>query len=91
MKRYKRLEIETNLSDPVFWLHHGQIDRLWWQWQSDDLLNRLEDYGGPTSLASPVFDAELQNMVLVLGLDEDTPVGGIMNIMSGMYCYNYVE
>lgn len=22
-------------SDPVFWLHHAEVDRLWWIWQQD--------------------------------------------------------
>lgn len=22
-------------ADPVFWLHHGEIDRIWWIWQQD--------------------------------------------------------
>jgi len=21
------------MSDPIFWMHHADIDRLWWQWQ----------------------------------------------------------
>lgn len=24
---------DTAASDPIFWLHHANIDRLWWQWQ----------------------------------------------------------
>lgn len=25
--------IPTAPSDPIFWMHHANIDRLWWQWQ----------------------------------------------------------
>jgi len=25
--------IPTAPCDPVFWMHHAEIDRLWWQWQ----------------------------------------------------------
>jgi tyrosinase len=25
--------IATEPADPVFWMHHCNIDRLWWQWQ----------------------------------------------------------
>ncbi|KAJ3455982.1 hypothetical protein MRS44_017464 [Fusarium solani] len=32
--------------DPLFFLHHTYHDRLWWQWQQDDLENRLTDIGG---------------------------------------------
>jgi tyrosinase len=24
-------------ADPVFWLHHGNLDRLWWQWYNNPL------------------------------------------------------
>jgi tyrosinase len=33
--------------DPVFYLHHSWLDKLWWDWQKLDLPNRLTDMGGP--------------------------------------------
>lgn len=32
--------------DPVFFLHHTNLDRLWWEWQSANLTYRLTDMGG---------------------------------------------
>lgn len=32
--------------DPLFYLHHTWMDKLWWNWQSLDLENRLTDMGG---------------------------------------------
>lgn len=26
--------IATAPADPIFWMHHANIDRLWWQWQN---------------------------------------------------------
>jgi tyrosinase len=26
---------DTAAQDPIFWLHHANIDRLWWLWQKD--------------------------------------------------------
>jgi tyrosinase len=26
---------------PIFFLHHVQLDRLWWEWQQEDLANRF--------------------------------------------------
>lgn len=34
--------------DPVFWLHHGQVDRTWWIWQNQDPLERTKVVAGPT-------------------------------------------
>jgi tyrosinase len=25
--------LETAAADPIFWMHHANIDRIWWQWQ----------------------------------------------------------
>ncbi|KAI1260053.1 amino acid transporter [Xylariaceae sp. FL1019] len=32
--------------DPLFFLHHTNLDRLWWQWQQDNLPSRLYEMGG---------------------------------------------
>ncbi|KAJ4393734.1 hypothetical protein N0V93_002949 [Gnomoniopsis smithogilvyi] len=32
--------------DPVFFVHHANLDRLWWQWQKGNLSARLTDMGG---------------------------------------------
>lgn len=26
-------QVPTAPADPIFWMHHANIDRLWWQWQ----------------------------------------------------------
>lgn len=33
--------------DPIFYLHHGNMDRIWWEWQQKDLKGRLSDVSGP--------------------------------------------
>ena len=33
--------------DPLFYLHHTWLDKLWWNWQSRDLAHRLTDISGP--------------------------------------------
>ncbi|KAI0477569.1 hypothetical protein GGR56DRAFT_673936 [Xylariaceae sp. FL0804] len=42
--------------DPVFFLHHTNLDRLWWQWQSANLTARLTDMGG-NNVPSDEFNA----------------------------------
>lgn len=34
--------IESN-GDPLFYLHHAYLDRVWWQWQEANLTARLTD------------------------------------------------
>ena len=33
--------------DPLFYLHHAWLDKVWWEWQAMDLPARLTDMGGP--------------------------------------------
>lgn len=40
------LELTAAPGDPVFFLHHAYLDRVWWQWQQKDLPARLTDMGG---------------------------------------------
>jgi len=44
--------------DPLFWLHHGHVDKLWWSWQKMDVDGREMNYGGiyfnqPDTTANP--------------------------------------
>lgn len=38
-------------ADPIFWMHHANIDPLWWSWQIRDLKKRMRDVSGPLILA----------------------------------------
>ncbi|KAI1861852.1 hypothetical protein JX265_009355 [Neoarthrinium moseri] len=33
--------------DPIFYLHHSYLDKLWWEWQKLDYPARLHDMAGP--------------------------------------------
>ncbi|KAI1865425.1 uncharacterized protein JN550_008473 [Neoarthrinium moseri] len=38
--------------DPIFYLHHSWLDKLWWEWQKGNSSKRLSDVGG---LNTPSF------------------------------------
>jgi tyrosinase len=43
--------------DPVFFLHHTNLDRLWWEWQSANSTVRLTEIGG-NNTPTAAFNAE---------------------------------
>ncbi|KAH7305522.1 hypothetical protein B0I35DRAFT_443939 [Stachybotrys elegans] len=40
------VDVFASPGDPVFYLHHGWLDAMWWKWQTLDLPGRLTDMGG---------------------------------------------
>ncbi|KAL1798113.1 hypothetical protein ACET3X_002150 [Alternaria dauci] len=80
------LDINSS-NDPIFYLHHAQLDRLWWIWQKQRT-HRAFEYRGlrsETSNMSASLDDELNFMYLHRGV----PVSDAMSTESGMLCYQY--
>lgn len=79
--------------DPIFFLHHGQIDRLWALWQAEDQENRVLDYSGIKTQYQ--FDgttpppASLRDIMPMLGLAADVTVKEYMSTLSGPLYYRY--
>ena len=69
-------------ADPVFFLHHTQVDRLWWLWQQEDPTNRLNAYGGGS--------ARLQDVMPMADLAADRLVADFMSTQTADLCYTYV-
>ena len=74
--------------DPVFILHHTQLDRLWWLWQQADPQARLTDYGGQAA-GNSSSQASLSDIIPVGGLAADIEVGDIMSTEGDVLCYIY--
>ncbi|KAK3314850.1 hypothetical protein B0H66DRAFT_563793 [Apodospora peruviana] len=92
-------DLFTSPGDPVFYLHHAQIDRTWWIWQNQKPAERTNAIGGPVSLFDPppVANGTLQDLVDLGPLT--TPAAGavpIAKLMSTVglagspMCYIYV-
>lgn len=58
-------------NDPMFWLHHSNVDRLWWNWQQSGIRNStrsgrsvvdpMTDYRGRTSDGVRVKSSDMLN------------------------------
>ena len=76
-------------SDPIFFLHHTQVDRLWYLWQQADLKNRMMAYEGGNGVPGGGA-AKLEDIFPLAGLAENKMVSDLMDTMSGGLCYTYV-
>ncbi|EPS41920.1 hypothetical protein H072_4142 [Dactylellina haptotyla CBS 200.50] len=43
-------DLYVSPGDPSFWLHHANLDRVWWSWQKLNYPARLTDMGGPSCI-----------------------------------------
>lgn len=85
----------TSPNDPLFFLHHAQVDRLWWLWQQADPEARNVDFGGnrepvaDPAEADSAAQATLADPLAFLGLGEDVTVGAVMTTENELLCYAY--
>ncbi|KAF8155707.1 tyrosinase [Crassisporium funariophilum] len=76
--------------DPLFYLHHANIDRVWWQWQLMNPSRMFEISGG--SIPKPPFtpDVTLEYQLDTGRLGKPVPIRDVMNINREPNCYTYV-
>lgn len=94
------LDVYSSPGDPVFYFHHGMLDKLWHQWQMLDKRKRLKEIGGPVaspqrprlglppnpSTANVTLDFEIEMGVM----GETVAIKDLMYISGGVLCYEYV-
>ncbi|KAI4609926.1 hypothetical protein J4E83_008490 [Alternaria metachromatica] len=93
-------DIYSSPNDPLFWLHHCQLDYMWTLWQSRDPA-RLTDIGGPRTIegfgppADAVEQTTLDTPVWMGFMAEDVAVREVLDTMNqegeGVLCYKYED
>ncbi|KAH5276015.1 hypothetical protein HBI71_036640 [Parastagonospora nodorum] len=83
-------DAEESPGDPLFYCHHGNIDRIFWQWQQKDLTARLNEVGGPIK----PFDYSGKNVTLdfevnIGPLAGNATIKHLLNTEGGTLCYTY--
>ncbi|PNS21213.1 Autophagy-related protein 11 [Sphaceloma murrayae] len=78
--------------DPYFFLQHGQIDRIWWTWQNQDLATRERAVAGTLTLfnSPPSRDTALTDEINLGVLASTVTIGDVMSTTKGPLCYIYV-
>jgi tyrosinase len=82
----------TVIADPLFYLHHGNLDRIFTLWQSKNLAVRLNQVGGPIV----PFDYGGQNVTLDFKIDigklaPSVTLKQVLNTQGGTLCYKYAN
>ncbi|PGH16269.1 hypothetical protein AJ79_01808 [Helicocarpus griseus UAMH5409] len=91
--------------DPLFYLHHAWIDKLWWDWQAKNLPARLTEMGGsnlPPSAppedvqnkkipGDPGRTTTLNHVLDMHGTMDNKIIADVMNIKGDFLCFEYVE
>lgn len=86
-------DIFSSPNDPVFFLHHTMLDRVWWIWQAlhQDQANTL---AGTITLFNnpPSRNATLEDIVQLNHMNlEPNTIGGLLDTLDGeTFCYIYL-
>lgn len=88
-------DLYASPADPIFYLHHANLDRVWWSWQMRDPEARLKDISGPIVMMD--YNNEQAGnvtldfpMTMWMGADkEDITVQDTMDIKGDYLCYDY--
>lgn len=84
--------------DPIFYLHHANLDRVYWEWQSQNLAARLHDVSGSVELLGPItgpnvtlaFPIELGLLAPQVTIRDLMDIKGVKS-KTGVLCYDYAD
>ncbi|KAF5121969.1 Tyrosinase ustQ [Metarhizium anisopliae] len=86
--------LQTAPNDPVFYLHHAQVDRLWWLWQRRNNGSRMWQYHGPNSNVrldetNQNNSASLEDVISLGEFGKTVAVRDVMSTHAVNLCYSY--
>jgi tyrosinase len=88
------MNVWSSINDPIFFMHHGNLDRLWSIWQRQAPGN-LYDMGGPIwPFGSGPGNVTLNTIVdMGLFMAPSLPINAVMDTLNangqGVLCYQY--
>ncbi|KII86645.1 hypothetical protein PLICRDRAFT_30890 [Plicaturopsis crispa FD-325 SS-3] len=87
-------------NEPLFWLHHAMVDKVWYDWQNYDSANSNAFEGGSVQMlanetvysmypngAPPALT--LNSTMPSDGMWDETSISNVMNTTGGYLCYVY--
>ncbi|KAJ7489295.1 hypothetical protein FB451DRAFT_686309 [Mycena latifolia] len=75
--------------DPIFYLHHAFLDKLWSQWVGMNFSSRLEDMSGRSTVHPPYVNVTLDFELDMRMLAPTVTIREVMDIRNDLLCYTY--
>ncbi|KAJ6461251.1 Di-copper centre-containing protein [Mycena vitilis] len=87
-------------NEPLFWMHHAMVDKMWYDWQNADPSNTKAFYGGSVqALENATYYASFPNGAAPFynvndtmpsdGLFPEPTISDVLSTTEGMLCYIY--
>ena len=84
-------DLFSSPTDPIFWLHHAMVDRVWWMWQA--LHSPIaETVAGTITINNnpPSRDTTKDDLIVMTPNGETKKIGDLLNTIGGTpLCYVY--
>ncbi|KAL2060772.1 hypothetical protein VTL71DRAFT_9414 [Oculimacula yallundae] len=79
----------SSTNDPLFFMHHTQVDRLWYLWQQGNPEAREKEVKDQKLYPDDGTIATLGDVMPFLGLAADIKVSEVMTTQNDLLCYTY--
>ncbi|KAF7302077.1 Di-copper centre-containing protein [Mycena indigotica] len=87
-------------NEPLFWMHHAMVDKLWYDWQHASPHNGNKFFGGSVEALNNVTSYEqyptgaapflsVNSTMPADGLFESAKIGDVLSTTNGLLCYVY--
>lgn len=84
-------DFHSSPNDPIFFLHHAMVDRIWAIWQALDSETRQNAISGTSTLnnSPPSPNMELSDSIAFGFAGKNEIFGDLMDTLGGKFCYRY--
>ncbi|OQO02007.1 hypothetical protein B0A48_12480 [Cryoendolithus antarcticus] len=84
-------DMHSSPNDPIFFLHHAMLDKIWLVWQYMDIWDRQFIIRGTSTMANspPSPDMSLTDKIPFGFVAPDQTFHDLMDTFAGSFCYRY--
>lgn len=87
-------------NEPIFWLHHAMVDKVWYDWQNANELNQRAFEGGSIQMIDNIIvykqypnggppNLHMDSVTTGEGLFDDFVIRDVISTTDGILCYSY--